>query len=107
MSTHTVTRRRFLWEVGGAAGILAAPRLAGAAITPYKLEVNKIDVYGTRDPQLMAMPSLAEFSGYFKDEGLTVERHFVASAGDGCSTVMSAPPEAAGRWPGRAGPPGS
>jgi hypothetical protein len=27
--------------------------------------------YGTRDPQLMAMPSLAEVSGYFKDEGLT------------------------------------
>jgi NitT/TauT family transport system substrate-binding protein len=30
----------------------------------------------------MALPSLAEVSGYFKDEGLTVNRHFVASAGE-------------------------
>src|SRR5690242_6459272 len=82
MSMHAVSRRRFLRAAGGAASILAAPRLARAAVTPYKLEVNKIDVYGTRDPQLMAMPSLAEVSGYFKDEGLTVERHFVASAGE-------------------------
>jgi len=82
MSTHAVTRRRFLWGLSGAAGILAARTVASGAVTPYKLEVNKIDVYGTRDPQLMAMPSLAEVSGYFRDEGLTVERHFVASAGE-------------------------
>src|SRR5262245_6740834 len=82
MSTHAVTRRRFLWELAGTAGILAMPSLVGAADTPFKLEVDKIDVYGTRDPQLMAMPSLAEVSGYFKDEGLTVTRHFVASAGE-------------------------
>src|ERR1043166_6160070 len=82
MSTHRVARRRFLWELGGAAAVLAAPGLARAALSPFKLEVSKIDVYGTRDPQLMAMPSLAEVSGYFKDEGLTVERHFVASAGE-------------------------
>jgi len=82
MPMPPVTRRRFMWELGGAAAILTAPRLAGAAVTPFKLEVNKIDVYGTRDPQLMALPSLAEVSGYFKEEGLTVTRHFVASAGE-------------------------
>ena len=72
MSTLAVTRRRFLHGLGGTAALLSAPRLAsGAAVTPFKLEVDKIDVYGTRDPQLMAMPSLAEVSGYFKDEGLT------------------------------------
>jgi ABC-type taurine transport system substrate-binding protein len=68
--------------VSGAAAILTARTVASGAVAPYKLEVNKIDVYGTRDPQLMAMPSLAEVSGHFKDEGLTVERHFVASAGE-------------------------
>ena len=82
MSTHTVSRRRFLWELGGAAGILTAPGLASGAVAPFKIEVSKIDVYGTRDPQLMALPSLAEVGGYFKDEGLTVGRHFVASAGE-------------------------
>src|SRR3990172_7147717 len=81
MSTYAVTRRRFLWGLGGAAGLLARPRFASGAVVPFKLEVSKIDVYGTRDPQLMALPSLAEVSGYFKDEGLTVGRHFVASAG--------------------------
>ena len=82
MSTHTVSRRRFLWQLGGAAGILSAPALASGAVTPFKLETKQIDVYGTRDPQLMALPSLAEVSGYFKEEGLTVVRHFVASAGE-------------------------
>src|SRR6185503_8937238 len=82
MSTHAVTRRGFLQGLGGAAALLTATSFANAAVTPFKLEINKIDVYGTRDPQLMAMPSLAEVSGYFKDEGLTVERHFVASAGE-------------------------
>jgi NitT/TauT family transport system substrate-binding protein len=82
MSTHAVSRRGFLRSLGGAAGVLAAPDLVRAAVTPYKLELDKIDVYGTRDPQLMAMPSLAEVSGYFKEEGLTVIRHFVASAGE-------------------------
>jgi ABC-type nitrate/sulfonate/bicarbonate transport system substrate-binding protein len=82
MRTHALTRRRFLWGVGGAAGLLTAPAFVSGAVTPFKLEVNKIDVYGTRDPQLMALPSLAEVSGYFKDEGLTVGRHFVASAGE-------------------------
>jgi NitT/TauT family transport system substrate-binding protein len=62
--------------------VLAGPTFARAAAAPFKLEVDKIDVYGTRDPQLMALPSLAEVSGYFKDEGLTVGRHFVASAGE-------------------------
>jgi NitT/TauT family transport system substrate-binding protein len=62
--------------------VLANPTFARAAAAPFKLEVDKIDVYGTRDPQLMALPSLAEVSGYFKDEGLTVGRHFVASAGE-------------------------
>jgi ABC-type nitrate/sulfonate/bicarbonate transport system substrate-binding protein len=82
MPTHAVTRRRFLWGLGGTAGILAGPAFARAAVVPFKLEVTKLDVYGTRDPQLMALPSLAEVSGYFKDEGLTVARHFVASAGE-------------------------
>ena len=63
MSTYAVSRRRFLRGLGGAAGILTAPTLVSAAVTPFKLEVTKIDVYGTRDPQLMAMPSLAEVSG--------------------------------------------
>src|SRR4030095_8490531 len=82
MSTSAVTRRRFLWGLGGAAGVVTAPTLVSGAVTPFKLEVNKLDVYGTRDPQLMALPSLAEVSGYFKEEGLTVVRHFVASAGE-------------------------
>jgi NitT/TauT family transport system substrate-binding protein len=82
MSTHTVSRRRFLWGLGGAAGILSAPARVSGAVAPFNLEANRIDVYGTRDPQLMALPSLAEVSGYFKDEGLTVGRHFVASAGE-------------------------
>src|SRR4029079_2931627 len=42
----------------------------------------KIWVSAPRNPEVMAMPSIAEVSGYFKDEGLTVERHFVASAGE-------------------------
>jgi NitT/TauT family transport system substrate-binding protein len=62
--------------------VLGGPSFARGAAAPFKLEVDKIDVYGTRDPQLMALPSLAEVSGYFKDEGLTVGRHFVASAGE-------------------------
>jgi len=82
MPTPTASRRRFLWELGGAVGILTAPALASGATAPFKLETSKIDVYGTRDPQLMALPSLAEVNGYFKDEGLTVGRHFVASAGE-------------------------
>jgi ABC-type nitrate/sulfonate/bicarbonate transport system substrate-binding protein len=82
MATDVVTRRRFLWGLGGAAGVLAGAAPARGAVVPFKLEVNKLDVYGTRDPQLMALPSLAEVSGYFKDEGLTVGRHFVASAGE-------------------------
>jgi ABC-type nitrate/sulfonate/bicarbonate transport system substrate-binding protein len=82
MAMPSVTRRRFLWGLGGTAGVLAGPTFARAAAAPFKLEVDKIDVYGTRDPQLMALPSLAEVSGYFKDEGLTVGRHFVASAGE-------------------------
>jgi ABC-type nitrate/sulfonate/bicarbonate transport system substrate-binding protein len=82
MSTYAVSRRRFLQGVGGAAAVLTAPRFARAAVAPFKLEVDKIDLYGTRDPQLMAMPSLAEVSGYFKEERLTVTRHFVASAGE-------------------------
>lgn len=89
MSTYAVTRRRFLWGLGGAAGLLARPRFASGAVVPFKLEVSKIDVYGTRDPQLMALPSLAEVSGYFKDEGLTVGRHFVASAGELPSMLAS------------------
>jgi hypothetical protein len=71
MSTHALTRRGFLWGLGGTAGILTAPSFARGAVRTFTLEVNKIDIYGTRDPQLMAMPSLAEVSGYFKDEGLT------------------------------------
>lgn len=82
MSKHVVTRRRFLGGLGGAAAVFASPASARAQVARYKLEVDKIDVYGTRDPQLMALPSLAEVSGYFKDEGLTVGRHFVASAGE-------------------------
>jgi len=80
--TSAVTRRRFLWGLGGAAGLLATAASATGKDVPFKLEVSKLDVYGTRDPQLMALPSLAEVSGYFKDEGLTVTRHFVASAGE-------------------------
>jgi len=82
MSKHVVTRRRFLGGLGGAAGVLAAPAFVRAQGARFNLEVDKIEVYGTRDPQLMALPSLAEVSGYFKDEGLTVGRHFVASAGE-------------------------
>ena len=82
MSMPAITRRRLLWGLGGTAGLLAGPAFASGTVVPFKLEVTKIDVYGTRDPQLMALPSLAEVSGYFKDEGLTVGRHFVASAGE-------------------------
>jgi NitT/TauT family transport system substrate-binding protein len=82
MFKHAVTRRRFLWGLGGAAGLLTGPAFASGKVVAFKLEVSKLDVYGTRDPQLMALPSLAEVSGYFKDEGLTVGRHFVASAGE-------------------------
>jgi ABC-type nitrate/sulfonate/bicarbonate transport system substrate-binding protein len=89
MSTHVVTRRRFLWGLGGAATVLAAPTFASGQGARFKLEVDKIDVYGTRDPQLMALPSLAEVSGYFKDEGLIVGRHFVASAGELPSMLAS------------------
>ena len=74
MPTHAVSRRRFLWELGGAAGILTAPTLASGQNTPFKLEVNKIDVYGTRDPQLMAMPSLAEVNGASSVFGQAVDR---------------------------------
>jgi NitT/TauT family transport system substrate-binding protein len=77
-----VTRRRFLAGVGAAAGSLATARSALGQVTRFKLDASKLDVYGTRDPQLMALPSLAEVNGYFKDEGLTVTRHFVASAGE-------------------------
>lgn len=77
-----VTRRRFLWGLGGAAGWLATATSAKGQTAPFKLEATTLDVYGTRDPQLMALPSLAEVNGYFKDEGLTVNRHFVASAGE-------------------------
>jgi len=89
MSKHAVTRRRFLWGLGGAAGLLAGPAFASGKVVPFKLEVSKLDIYGTRDPQLMALPSLAEVSGYFKDEGLTVGRHFVASAGELPSMLAS------------------
>lgn len=89
MHRHVVTRRRFLGGLGGAAAVLAAPTFARAQVVRFKLEVDKIDVYGTRDPQLMALPSLAEVSGYFKDEGLTVGRHFVASAGELPSMLAS------------------
>lgn len=89
MSKHAVTRRGFLWGLSGAAGLLTRPAFASGKVVPFKLEVSKIDVYGTRDPQLMALPSLAEVSGYFKDEGLTVERHFVASAGELPSMLAS------------------
>jgi NitT/TauT family transport system substrate-binding protein len=82
MVKRAVTRRRFLWGLGGTAGLLARPAFASGRVVPFKLEVSKLDVYGTRDPQLMALPSLAEVSGYFRDEGLTVARHFVASAGE-------------------------
>lgn len=82
MTKIAVTRRRFLWGLGGATGLLATSASASGKLPPFKLEVSKLDVYGTRDPQLMALPSLAEVSGYFKDEGLTVNRHFVASAGE-------------------------
>ena len=81
MSTHAVTRRRFLWGLGGAAGVLAGPTFASGAVTPFKLEVNKLDVYGTRDPQLMALPSLADVSGYFKDEGLAKSTEVVVRLG--------------------------
>jgi len=37
----------------------------------FSVPPKRTALYGTRDPQLMAMPSLAEVSGYFKDEGLT------------------------------------
>lgn len=40
------------------------------------------EVFGARDPQNMAVASLAELSGYFKDEGLTITRRFIASAGE-------------------------
>ena len=89
MSKHVVTRRRFLGGLGGAATVLAAPTFARAQGARFNLEVDKIEVYGTRDPQLMALPSLAEVSGYFKDEGLTVGRHFVASAGELPSMLAS------------------
>jgi ABC-type nitrate/sulfonate/bicarbonate transport system substrate-binding protein len=75
-----VSRRRFLWGLG-ATGLLAT-RASAAGSAPFKLDASKLDLYGTRDPQLMALPSLAEVSGYFKDEGLSVTRHFVASAGE-------------------------
>ena len=89
MSKHVVTRRRFLGGLGGAAAVVAVPTFARAQVARFPLEVDKIDVYGTRDPQLMALPSLAEVSGYFKDEGLTVGRHFVASAGELPSMLAS------------------
>jgi NitT/TauT family transport system substrate-binding protein len=89
MANHAVSRRGFLLGMSGAAALLAGPAFAAGKVAPYKLEVSKIDVYGTRDPQLMALPSLAEVSGYFKDEGLTVERHFVASAGELPSMLAS------------------
>ena len=89
MSKHAVTRRRFLWGLGGAAGVLAGPARASGQVAPFKLEASKLEIYGTRDPQLMALPSLAEVSGYFKDEGLTVGRHFVASAGELPSMLAS------------------
>jgi NitT/TauT family transport system substrate-binding protein len=69
--------------------VLTGPARASGQVVPFKLEASKLDIYGTRDPQLMALPSLAEVSGYFKDEGLTVARHFVASAGELPSMLAS------------------
>jgi ABC-type nitrate/sulfonate/bicarbonate transport system substrate-binding protein len=59
----------------------AAPAANTAPALP-KPEISQFEMFGTRDPQNMAVASLAELSGYFRDEGLTIERRFIASAGE-------------------------
>jgi hypothetical protein len=39
---------------------LLAASASAAGITPFKFDASKLDMYGTRDPQLMALSSLAE-----------------------------------------------
>jgi hypothetical protein len=110
MAMPAVTRRRFLWGLGGTAGVLAVPPFARARRRAvHAPRFDKIDVYGTRDPQPMALPSPAEGQRLTsRYEGLTVGLslpwprpvscpNMLASATSGSGCVRRGPPDDPGR----------
>jgi ABC-type nitrate/sulfonate/bicarbonate transport system substrate-binding protein len=73
--------------------ILAAALLVVAAATPAAhaadaIEQKDVDITVVRDPQLGAQMAIANYYGYFKDEGLNVTIHWTQSGAD-IITVMA------------------
>lgn len=87
----TLLPRRIL--LSGVAAALATPMIARAA---GKLETDKIEIAGVRDPQLGAQLAVADSYGYFKDEGLDVNLHWNQSAADTLTTMASGIPVGVG-----------
>jgi len=78
-------RRRSIIAGLGAVAAFPTIRKANAADA---VEQSTIEIAGVRDPQLGAQLAVAEYYGYFKDEGLNATTHWNQSAAD-TLTVMA------------------
>jgi len=67
---------------------LSAMVSASSAVLAADVEQKDIDIAVVRDPQLGAQMAIADYYGYFKDEGLNVTIHWVQSGAD-IITVMA------------------
>ena len=79
-------RRRTLLAV--AAALLTLPLAAADARAADAIEQKDVDVTVVRDPQLGAQFAIADYYGYFKDEGLNLTIHWTQSGAD-VITVMA------------------
>jgi ABC-type nitrate/sulfonate/bicarbonate transport system substrate-binding protein len=84
MFNKDMLRRRFLALAAALLMLSSAPLCVRAA----EIEQKDVEIAVVRDPQLGAQMAIADYYGYFKDEGLNVTIHWVQSGAD-IITVMA------------------
>ena len=80
MGSRQITRRRLIHRASGiAAAAAAGPWVARATEAAELVEQEDIDIHVVRDPQLGVQMAIADYYGYFNDEGLTITIHWAQS----------------------------
>ena len=80
MGSRQITRRRLIHRASGiAAAAATGPWVARATEAAELVEQEDIDIHVVRDPQLGAQMAIADYYGYFNDEGLTITIHWAQS----------------------------